>query len=207
MITSTHQLSIRRRYQIAQLFAFIFLCGILLLVSQFGGGTSFLSKRNVLSPLNNSQQQQHHSSVDDAAAPGATSPFTKSFQKFLRKRRKILTSLYSNGNNNNHKNSIITTTTTSIEDSPTLTTSLLQSTADTANNGTKCVEEEEVKPLVWDIFTFLKLGASIILVGLSGLFSGLTLGLLGLDRTTLDVCLSTYVCVMIFSTFYIHKFI
>lgn len=53
------------------------------------------------------------------------------------------------------------------------------------NNVTYCVTQET--PVKWDALQFFKFGVAVVLVGLSGLFSGLTLGLLGLDKTTLDV--------------------
>ncbi len=53
------------------------------------------------------------------------------------------------------------------------------------NNVTYCVTQQT--PVKWDFLQFFKLGVAVVLVGLSGLFSGLTLGLLGLDKTTLDV--------------------
>jgi hypothetical protein len=65
---------------------------------------------------------------------------------------------------------------------------------DVLKNETECIPpvvEEEATGFQFTWVNMIKLGASVVLVCLSGIFSGLTLGLLGLDKTTLDVrCIS-----------------
>ena len=183
MIQSAH-LSIRRRYQISQLFVLLFLCGVILLLSQSGAGSLF-AKRNAVNVSQVKSNQVHTAEASVVASPLATTDssfWMNSLQKFISKRRKLFASFASSSS----KKSTVVPTGSLATTSNNGNDAIFQS-SESSTNVTKCVEEEKV--VVWDYIQFLELGSAVILVCLSGLFSGLTLGLLGLDKTTLDVCI------------------